>query len=46
MVQPGETAQAGGEQVVVIQIGNDGWVQVRYPDGDVVWTPPGDVKSD
>ena len=32
--------EAGGEQVVVLSTGPDGWLLVLYPDGDKVWTPP------
>jgi hypothetical protein len=32
--------QVGGEPVVAVQTGDDGWIQVLYPDGDLVWTPP------
>ena len=33
-------ATVGGEPVAVLRIGSDGWLLVRYPDGDEVWTPP------
>ncbi len=33
-------AMAGGEPVVVLNTGPDGWLLVLYPDGDQVWTPP------
>jgi len=40
-MRAGETATCDGEQVVILQIDpGDGWVQVQYPDGDKVWTPP------
>jgi len=42
----GDVATVAGETVVVIQTSpEDGWIQVRYPDGDVVWTPPEAVKT-
>jgi uncharacterized protein YgiM (DUF1202 family) len=44
--QPGDTGMAGGEQVTVIQIDErDGWIEVQYPDGDLVWTPPTAVEE-
>jgi len=40
-MKPGDVVLCDGEQVVIIQFDpGDGWYQVRYPDGDVVWTPP------
>jgi len=36
----GDVVTVGNEQVRIIELGDDGWVKVRYLDGDQVWTPP------
>ena len=36
----GDIVHVSGEDVRIIDLGDDGWVRVLYQDGDKVWTPP------
>jgi uncharacterized protein YgiM (DUF1202 family) len=40
-MKAGDKATVGGEEVTILGISDeDGWVQVQYADGDMVWTMP------
>ena len=41
----GDVVTVNDEQVRIIELGDDGWVKVRYLDGDRVWTPPESVTE-
>lgn len=43
--RPGQVVTVDGEQVTVVEVALDGWVRVRYPDGDLVWTPPAAIEE-